>query len=782
MAAIGLFEKVVRGMSRDKDVALHLRVRRGITLLSETATAQLALRTCTQVGPGARVNGSLRVENAGAIRIGGGFSALARYLPTELLTTPGGSIELGDDVWINFGSVISAARSVRIGSHVMIGQHCIISDTSLPGEGVGAEPQPIEIGDNAWLAGRVTVAPGVKIGAGAVITAGSVVSSDIPANAVAGGIPARVLRWVDGHGPPANSDAGAQGNGHVPGAAAAVPAPVELPAHRGTLISDFTVDELVDELLSPIGLPPLAAEVAPYGQVMQSLMHPPANDASDFVVVWTRPEVSVPSFARVIGYEDVNPAELAAELAQFATLILRAAAGYKAVFVPTWVQPGWLRGRGMADSRPNGVTRVLTSLNLQLMEALEAAPNVFVLDAQRWLLGAGRTGHNPRGWYLGKVALPRSVMREAAADIRAAFMGLRGAAKKLLVLDLDDTLWGGIVGDAGWENLRLGGPDPQGESFADFQRAIKNLKRRGVVLALVSKNEESVAIEAIRSHPEMVLKEEDFVGWRINWSDKAQNIVELAKDLNLGLQSVVFIDDNPVERARVREALPEVFVPEWPEDKLLYASAFGQLRCFDAPSISQEDLDRTRMYAEERQRDDLQKQVGSIDEWLMSLGIKVRAEKLGPSNLPRATQLLNKTNQLNLSTRRLNEAELTAWAAAPNHKLWVVSVSDRFGDAGLTGIVSIESEGGSARIVDYVLSCRVMGRKVEETLLHLAVTGALDSGATKVEALYVKTAKNKPCLSAFCRSGFQNYDDELFRWDGPVGYALPDVVELIWDR
>ncbi len=781
MAAIGLFGKVVRGLSRDKDVALHLRVKRGITLLSETANAQLALRACTEVGPGARVSGTLRVENAGSVRIGAGFSAIATYLPTELLTTPGGSIELGDDVWLNFGTVISAASSVRIGSHVMIGQHCIVSDTSLPGAGVGAEPQPIEIGDNAWLAGRVTVAPGVKVGAGAVITAGSVVSSDIPAHAVAGGIPARVLRWVDGYGPPAPAEAGARGNDHMNGEAAA-PAAMEQPAHRGVLISDFTVDELVDELLSPIGLPPLAADVAPYGQVMQSLMQPAAEDAADFAVVWTRPEISIPSFARVVAYEDVSPADLAAELAQFTASILRAAAGYQAVFVPTWVQPAWLRGRGMADGRPSGVTRVLTSLNLQLMEALEAAPNVFVLDAQRWLLGAGRAGHNPRGWYLGKVALPRSVMREAAADIRAAFVGLRGAAKKLLVLDLDDTLWGGIVGDAGWENLRLGGPDPQGESFADFQRAIKNLKRRGVVLALVSKNEESVALEAIRSHPEMVLKEEDFVGWRINWTDKARNIAELAVELNLGLQSVVFIDDNPVERARVREALPEVFVPEWPEDKLLYASAFGQLRCFDAPAVSREDLERTRMYAEERQRDDLQKQVGSIDEWLMSLGIKVRAEKLSPSNVPRATQLLNKTNQLNLSTRRLNEAELTAWAAAPNHKLWVVSVSDRFGDAGLTGIVSIEIEDGVARIVDYVLSCRVMGRKVEETLLHLAVAGAFDAGAAKVEALYLKTAKNKPCLSVFRGSGFQNYDDELFRWDGPVGYALPEVIELIWDR
>ncbi len=782
MAATGLFQKVVRGLSRDKELALHLKVKRGFSLLSQAALARVALRACDEVGPGARVEGHLLVENAGTIRIGGGFSVRATDLPSELVTTGAGRIEIGDDVWLNFGSVISAAALVRVGSRVMIGQHCIVSDTSLPGTGdrLAREAQAIEIGDDAWLAGRVTVAPGVKIGAGAVITAGSVVTSDIPAKAIAGGVPARVLRWVDGAAPPAANN-GAHVNGAQPPAPLSAPA-VEAPEHRGTLISDFTIDELVDELSAPSASPPLGAEVAPYGQVTQYLMQPPSPDAADFAVVWTRPEISIPSFARVLAHEDVTPAELAAELAQFAALITRAAAGYKAVFVPTWVQSAWARGRGMSDGRASGVTRSLTSLNLQLMEALEGVPNVFVLDAQRWLYGAGRAGHNPRGWYLGKVALPRGVMREAAADIRAAFVGLRGAAKKLLVLDLDDTLWGGIVGDAGWENLRLGGPDPQGESFADFQRAIKNLKRRGVVLALVSKNEESVALEAIRSHPEMVLKEDDFVGWRINWIDKARNISELASELNLGLQSVVFIDDNPVERARVREALPEVFVPEWPEDKLLYASAFAQLRCFDAPAVSREDLERTRMYAEERQRDSLQKQVGSIDEWLKSLEIKVRAERLGPANLARATQLLNKTNQLNLTTRRLNEAELSAWAAAANHKLWVVSVSDRFGDAGLTGIVSIELEGGTARIVDYVLSCRVMGRKVEETLLHLAVTAAIDAGASQIDAHYLKTAKNKPCLTVFSGSGFAAGVDDVFRWDASRGYALPEVIQLAWER
>jgi len=217
MAAIGLLQKVVRGLSRDKDLALHLRFRRGITLLSQSAVGKVALRNCTEVGPGARVNGHLRVENAGEIRIGGGFSALARHLPIELLSAPGGSIVLGEDVWLNFGTVISAAKSVRVGSRVMIGQHCIISDSSFPSAAHAREgdAQSIEIGDDAWIAGRVTVAPGVKIGAGAVITAGSVVMSDIPAKAIAGGIPARVLRWID---PSKDGEANAASvNGHVNG-------------------------------------------------------------------------------------------------------------------------------------------------------------------------------------------------------------------------------------------------------------------------------------------------------------------------------------------------------------------------------------------------------------------------------------------------------------------------------------------------------------------------------------------------------------------------------------
>src|SRR5262249_44027937 len=220
------------------------------------------------------------------------------------------------------------------------------------------------------------------------------------------------------------------------------------------------------------------------------------------------------------------------------------------------------------------------------------------------------------------------VFVEAARDIKAALAGLGGAARKVVILDLDDTLWGGIVGDVGWQGLRLGGHDSVGEAFVDFQRHLKALTRRGILLAIASKNEEPVALEAIGSHPEMVLRAEDFAARRINWKDKAQNIVDLMADLNLGLQSAVFIDDNPVERARVREALPEVFVPDWPEARLLYSSTLVGLRCFDAPAISREDAERSRMYAAERQREDLKKQVQSIDAWLRSLETRARVEPL----------------------------------------------------------------------------------------------------------------------------------------------------------
>src|SRR5262249_54535249 len=229
-------------------------------------------------------------------------------------------------------------------------------------------------------------------------------------------------------------------------------------------------------------------------------------------------------------------------------------------------------------------------------------PGVVVLNSRKWFQLAGDATFNFRLWYLGKVPFGNSVFKNAAADIKAALRGAVGQVRKLLILDLDDTLWEGIVGDVGWQALKLGGHDPIGEALVDFQREIKALNRRGVLLGIVSKNEEATALAALKEHPEMILRPEDFAGWRINWSDKAQNIVDLVSQLNLGLDSVVVIDDNPAERSRVREALPQVLVPEWPEDKRLYSAALLALDCFDAYAVTREDHERAQMYANESRR------------------------------------------------------------------------------------------------------------------------------------------------------------------------------------
>ncbi len=338
---------------------------------------------------------------------------------------------------------------------------------------------------------------------------------------------------------------------------------------------------------------------------------------------------------------------------------------------------------------------------------------------------------------------------------------------------------GGIVGEVGWENLRLGGHDPVGEAYLDFQSALKTLRARGILLAIVSKNEQPVALQAIDENPEMLLRTRDFVGWRINWEDKAANIVELMAELNLGMQSALFIDDQPAERARIRGALPEVLVPEWPVDPMLYKQSLLSLNCFDTVVMSDEDLSRTDMYQAEGERKASRVSVQSIDDWLRCIDLEVTVEDLCDHNLQRTVQLLNKTNQMNLSTRRMTEDELLEWRDSGNRRVWCFRVRDKFGDSGLTGIVSLEWEDRSAQIVDFVLSCRVFGRRIEHLMAHVAIDFAAAQGVENVEAVYAPTAKNKPCLEFWMDSGFRcEQNAHRFRWSTRQPYPAPDMIRV----
>ena len=368
---------------------------------------------------------------------------------------------------------------------------------------------------------------------------------------------------------------------------------------------------------------------------------------------------------------------------------------------------------------------------------------------------------------------------EAAKDLVATFRGIQGLRRKVVIVDLDDTLWGGVVGDLGWESIQLGGHDPIGEAYVDFQRELKRLTKEGVVLAVVSKNEEAVALSAIDKHPEMVLRSNDFAAWRINWDDKAQNIAELMAELNLGLDAAVFIDDSPHERSRVQQALPDVLVPEWPTDPMDYASAIRELRCFESPFLSGEDRARTTMYVSDRERKALRVELGSMDTWLELLHLEVQVEALGAATLDRAVQLLNKTNQMNLATRRLSRQQLEVWASEENHDVWTFRVRDKFGDYGLCGIASLAFNGQCAELVDFVLSCRAMGRGVEEAIIGVVADNVREHQARQLFASYVETVKNKPCLRWIeGQRAFKRESDGRFLLDLEAEVPVPKHIRI----
>jgi len=242
---------------------------------------------------------------------------------------------------------------------------------------------------------------------------------------------------------------------------------------------------------------------------------------------------------------------------------------------------------------------------------------------------------------------------------------------------------------------------------------------------------------------------------------------------------VVFIDDNPVERSRVREALPEVYVPEWPDDKTLFASSLLELDCFDSAYTSAEDVSRREAYAAEKRRGLAKSAVTSVEDWLLSLNTEVTIEEFNDGNCTRIVQLLNKTNQMNLTTRRLSEQELYTWLQKDERKLWAFRVKDKFGDSGLTGILSLEIGYDSACVVDFVLSCRVMGRSVEQAMVAFAAQQCASAGLRELHATHIPTPKNQPCLKFWLSSGFSHEGSESrFTWPLKVSYPFPKAIEI----
>jgi FkbH-like protein len=535
--------------------------------------------------------------------------------------------------------------------------------------------------------------------------------------------------------------AGANGNGSDRG------------VRQVLLVGDTTLDPLARLLERNSDAPKLRCSAAPYGQVFQILLdgnHPAWANKPDNLVVWTAPQLTLPSLGKLMRFEAINHDEALREAEQFADALLQAAGRVPMVMVPTWILPSrerWIQT--LTCKHGVGLANLLARANLMLAEKVAGQSNIVLLDAHYWQTGLGRSAHDPRMYAVAKILYSQPMLEKAAAEIKSVLRGSLGLGKKVIVCDLDNTLWGGVVGDEGAHAIKLGAPDPVGECFHAFQSALKGLRARGILLAICSKNDEKFALSVIDDHPAMVLRKSDFVAWRINWKNKAENLVSLAEQLNLGLDSFVFLDDSPQEREQIHQMLPQVFTPDLPVSPADLAPFVSSLDCFETPALGREDFERTEMYQAECGRREVVEMSGGVENWLRSLQIEVRVARVQRENLPRAAQLLNKTNQFNLRLRRMDEQSFWNWVEERGNSAYVFNVSDRFGDFGLTGLASVSRRGEEAQIVDFVMSCRVMGKKVEEALLGYTLSQALADGAVRVIAPAFEGPRNAPAREFF---------------------------------
>jgi FkbH-like protein len=529
--------------------------------------------------------------------------------------------------------------------------------------------------------------------------------------------------------------------------------PVAANSRQVLLVGDTTLDPLGRLLERGSGAPGLRCAAAPYGQIYQILLdgrHPAWTPQPDYLVVWTAPQLTLPSVAKLMRFEPASHDDALREVEQFADAVLQASSRVGLALVPTWILPSHERWIQTLSWRHGvGVANLIARANLLLAETLAARSNIVLLDAGYWQASLTKAAHDPRMYAVAKILYSQPLFEKAATEIKAVIRGSLGQSKKVVVCDLDNTLWGGVVGDDGADAIKLGAPDPVGECFQAFQSALKSLRSRGILLTICSKNDEKFALSVIEDHPAMILRKSDFVGWRINWKDKAGNLIALAEELNLGLDSFVFLDDSPQEREQIRQMLPQVYTPDLPTSPSELAPFVSSLNCFETSSLGREDLERTDMYQAERGRKEALDVSGDVDSWLKSLQIQVRAIPLRHENLARATQLLNKTNQFNLSLRRLDEKGFWDWATTPGNAAYVFHVSDRFGDFGLTGLASLSLQNRQARIVDFVMSCRVMGKRVEEALLGYTLAQARAAGADNITAPPTEGPRNAPARDFF---------------------------------
>jgi len=400
--------------------------------------------------------------------------------------------------------------------------------------------------------------------------------------------------------------------------------------------------------------------------------------------------------------------------------------------------------------------------NTKLSDAFRSDPQVFLFDFNSFVSIYGEVNVlDYRQFLVGDIKVSLSHIPHLAEELMGYVKANLGVNRKCIVLDLDNTLWGGIIGEDGFDRIDLS-LKPPGMAFVEFQRVLLALHQRGVILAINSRNNEDEALKVIREHPYMVLREENFATLKINWSDKISNIKEIAEELNIGLESIVYFDDDPINRELMSKVIPQIMTVSLPDDPSLYASTLMRINDFNTLAVTSEDMKRGQMYKQEQKRIELKNSASNVEDFLKQLEIKVTMKKANNFTIPRIAQLTLKTNQFNLTTRRYQEEDVQTFASDQTKLIGCAQTKDKFGDNGITGVYIVNKNLAEKEwfIDTFLLSCRVMGRGIEDVMLGYILNKAKEEGTIKVKAEFIPTKKNKPCEQLLPDFGFQKEGEQ----------------------
>ena len=419
-----------------------------------------------------------------------------------------------------------------------------------------------------------------------------------------------------------------------------------------------------------------------------------------------------------------------------------------------------LRPLGNLDATQfGGSTHFIARINQEIVRAARSNSRLLLHDLASLAATAGVTWHSLDRWYSYKIPTTAEADVVLGHSLAALIAAARGRSRKVLALDLDNTLWGGVIGDDGPDKIVIGRETPRGEAYTAFQQYVLRLKERGVLLVACSKNDDAMAKRGF-SHPDSVLKLSDFAAFYANWEPKHQNIEAMAKQLNLGLDSFVFVDDNPAERHLVQAQLPMVAVPNVGDDVSRYAAILDAARYFEAISFSAEDAQRTQLYVQNAEREAMAQKFENYGAYLESLAMVGEIDAFSPVYLDRITQLTNKTNQFNLTTRRYTKAEMEAVAEDPQYVTLYGRLTDVFGDNGLVSVVIGRRDAQTLHVDLWLMSCRVLKRGMEDAMLDALVSRAQQAGVEKIVGYYIATPRNGMVADHYEKLGFTRLDGD----------------------